>query len=184
MTRYFPLHTAAFAEIILMTRRFRETMGQDFKDVVLSHKLVVEEAHEVIEAIGNMMGSETVENAEAMLKEMADFIYVSTGLVDQLRTYPELIEKLRGVVSDADINVITIASLLVESTYDFIGDNLLFEVIDEVHYANLTKIGPVGPEYNEDGKVVKSVNYEPPYLTTFAEVVLDNLADLRAEEAA
>ena len=96
--------------------------------LILRAKLIDEESEEVASAIMNVIEEPYLGCEEALLKELADLVYVVYG---------------------------TAVSL---------GLNL-DEALERVHESNLSKLGEDGkPIYRPDGKVLKSVNYRPPYL--------------------
>ena len=98
------------------------------KTLRLREELIREEALEVEDAILSVINNPYLGCEEALLKELADLVYVVYG---------------------------TAVSL---------GLNL-DEALERVHESNMSKLGEDGkPIYRPDGKVLKSVNYRPPYL--------------------
>lgn len=160
-------------------REFQIAMGQP-DDAVLSFKLVREEATEVVVAALELMQDETITNVESFLKEVADFAYVMAGAYNQTEG-----TTMKDVGATHDqLEVLLMASGLVDSAREsFLTDEVIAEAFMRVHASNMTKIGDDGrPLRDQDGKVLKGPNYEPPFLTDLAIVTLAKL-NAHLEEA-
>jgi predicted HAD superfamily Cof-like phosphohydrolase len=124
-----------------LVAEFQETF--DAKDKDLYYKLCIEEANEFLEAV------------EHLLKEAADFIYVSSGFMnlggheDSLRANDDILAADGWLASLFTVDAST-----------------LMEAFRRVHASNMSKVGDDGkPIRNEFGKVLKGPNYKPPVLT-------------------
>lgn len=133
-----------------MNQKQAEAMVTEFRtkfdastDPALWVKLVEEELSEVEDAL------------QHLLKEIADFAYVLTGLTT--------------LVGDAEADVLikhlTPRLNRVMGLLDGELNDLLPEAFERVHASNMSKLGDDGkPLRREDGKVLKGPNYVPPVL--------------------
>lgn len=128
----------------ILVQEFQDAF--DVKDADLYAKLVHEEAKEVVEA------------AEHLLKELADFVYVSAGFEN---AGGESSSELYQAILD-DKNAQTAAHLVA----CLFPVNITWEAFKRVHESNMSKLDDDGkPIRREDGKVLKGPNYKPPVLT-------------------
>jgi len=130
--------------------RFHRAMGLDIDSeprvslLQLRKKLILEEAHEVCEAIDVLemeleRGKKgSVDQWANLMKELCDLQYVLSGTIISLNT-------LYGNFNPA---------------------------FNRVHYSNMSKLDNEGkPIYDSNGKVLKGPNYKPPDLTDLVEGV-------------
>lgn len=128
-------------------------------------KLIKEELDELEEALELFTADKTVERKAHMLKELADLIYVCTGLqltasdnaadllpteeLEELAAIHERMESVTQVVAEYFPNI----------------DGVVDEAFQLVHESNMSKLGEDGkPIRREDGKVLKGPNYKEPNL--------------------
>lgn len=132
-------------------RDFMTAMGQDVRDLptvdvpdaerVLRGKLVIEEALELLEA----MGLKLVSNGHQVHRSE-----VSTEIDEQLSV--DLVEMAK---ESADLTYVNKGTML---AFGLPAD----EVFDAVHASNMSKLDDEGkPIRREDGKVIKGPNYQP-----------------------
>lgn len=93
-----------------------------------------------------------------------------------LRRAVELLNAAREQIAQAkdyefkDVDLVEVADALGDLDYITSGAALTFgiplpEVVAEIHRSNMSKLGEDGlPIYDDEGKVVKGPNYEPPQL--------------------
>ncbi|MQA87594.1 MAG: nucleotide pyrophosphohydrolase [Streptosporangiales bacterium] len=77
----------------------------------------------------------------------------------------EEVQELREAVVAADL--VGIADALADIVYVACGTAITYgipfdAVFAEVHRSNMTKIGPDGPTFRADGKIMKGPHFEPP----------------------
>jgi len=77
-------------------------------------------------------------------------------------------------VAIANRDLVGVADALADLLYVVYGTAAEFglpidDIFEEVHRSNMSKAGPDGPIYREDGKVLKGPNYSPPVLEKFLE---------------
>jgi hypothetical protein len=91
------------------------------------------------------------EEREEMLKEIADYLYVSVGY---LQNMTEFRQEYAGIIKE-----------VLQALDNLCGIEVIMEAFRRVHQSNLSKLGNDGkPIRREDGKIMKGPNYEPPYL--------------------
>lgn len=132
-----------------------EPLTPDVKQMKFRTRFIMEETVELIQALGaRHEGSQ------------------------HLRRAVELIERARDQVLAAkdyefnDVDLVGVADSLGDLDYVVNGAGLIFgipmpKIGEEIHRSNMTmtKTGPDGqPIYNDEGKVIKGPNYEPPQL--------------------
>lgn len=131
----------------IVTQVAAQSVGQFFaafdpsRDPKLWADLVDEELREVEEAVANL------------LKELADVLYVTTGLA--------------MVSGDVDTNDVDRQRLLSIAGYygQAFSASQIAAALRRVHQSNMSKLGDDGkPLRREDGKILKGPNYQPPYL--------------------
>jgi hypothetical protein len=134
------------------------------------HKLVLEEAKELIEAI------EEDECAADALKETCDFFYVMTGFYVAMRHRG--LEKFEE--ADEDRRIINRA-MRIAVMIRVISEEIFREAFDRVHASNMSKLGEDGkPIRREDGKAMKGPNYKPPVLDDLVEMMVPTPAFLHS----
>lgn len=91
------------------------------------------------------------EERQEMLKEIADYLYVSVGYAQNMSEFSdEYRDILKYILSTLDT---------------FYGIEGVMEAFRRVHQSNMSKLGDDGkPIRREDGKILKGPNYQPPYL--------------------
>jgi predicted HAD superfamily Cof-like phosphohydrolase len=146
--------TPAFDPIALVADFIRAFEAPASVDLWL--KLFHEERTELLEAMALNLTDGTVQSLADVLKEAADFLYVSIGL--------SLVLDKHGLeptdASSEDVGDILAAVLGV------FGEAVFEEGFRRVHESNMSKLGDDGkPVRREDGKVLKGPNYKPPVLT-------------------
>lgn len=150
--------------VTAMVAEFMRTFGGSL-DFRLWMKLIEEERQELIDA-------ETLEEGdEAVLKELADLVYVSYGAAlvctDFITSILPVEEALhiQNLTKDCDA---LIGEIMEIHGWD---DDLVTEAVSRVHASNMSKLGDDGqPIRREDGKIMKGPNYTPPDLTDLVEV--------------
>ena len=114
---------------------------------ILRAKLVLEEAFELVEALGVVVSAPDFPGDENTGLEFEDLSFDS---------WPDM--DLVGVADGcADLSVVTMGTLIQCGIYDR-------ELLREVDRNNLEKFGP-GGRRNKDGKWVKPPNHQPPDIT-------------------
>lgn len=153
-------------------KKFNVKVSSAMKEVYIS--LVEEEHEEWIEEYYSMDAREYDE-----LKELADLLYVTLGL--SIQSNYKLAKATMFVVKDSyDYAITDLVSKIAEGkvTKELLSDLIyaifsyadamgwdLNEAYRRVHISNLSKLGDDGkPELREDGKILKSKNYKPPFL--------------------
>ncbi|MBB4039120.1 putative HAD superfamily Cof-like phosphohydrolase [Microvirga flocculans] len=118
--------------------------------------LVDEERLELLEAMAIDLTDDTVESLANVLKEAADLLYVSTGLMINLHHF--------GLApTDAAADEIL---MMLTRVVAVVGEDNFAEAFRRVHASNMSKLGDDGkPVRREDGKVLKGPSYAPPVLT-------------------
>lgn len=146
--------------------------------VQLSVQLLAEEAKELVEASDALTVSFSVENMEAFLKEAADLYYVLIGFVLSADEYLAK-HDVPSVLEVDDLEALEerlpeASDILEKAAAAFLTQDILIEAFGRVHASNLSKLGEDGqPIFNEDGKVMKGPNYQPPYLTDLAQEAIN-----------
>jgi len=121
-----------------MVREFNEKVGAS-KDPELWLSLIKEETEELAEA------------AASLLKELTDLEYVVIGAIQN------------GVDMVDKTTVDNMNNL--SKWRQMVHPAIMDEVFRRVHQSNMSKLNDKGvPEYREDGKILKGVNYKEPYL--------------------
>jgi len=119
-------------------------------------RLYNEERTELLEAMALNLTDGTVQSLADVLKEAADFLYVSTGLIINLDHF--------GL--EPTIQAANDASEIIGTVLNVFGDAVFEEGFRRVHASNMSKLGDDGkPVRREDGKVLKGPNYKAPVLT-------------------
>lgn len=133
-------------------------------DLPLQFDLVNEEAKEFMDAAVAISVDPSIENAENLLKEIADFYYVMTGVAVMVNSIPES-------QRDASVNValseeaalnMALATMGISAAVEagFVKPDMIKEAFYEVHRSNMSKLDDEGkPIRREDGKVLKGPNY-------------------------
>jgi predicted HAD superfamily Cof-like phosphohydrolase len=129
-------------------------------------KLVEEEFQEVCQASAQHFADPSVENAEALLKEIADLNYVVNGFNilavqknSNLALSTAFIEHIGNAVQGGMYQLKRLSGVKDHP-------DTLAEAIRRVHASNLSKLGDDGkPIKRADGKILKGPNYKPPVLT-------------------
>lgn len=98
------------------------------------------------------------------LKELADLLYVSTGLA------LTAVEHIGMLMSDEERDTVVKqqgkVSRALDSYLEYYGEQTFSEAFNRVHASNMSKLGPDGkPVLREDGKVMKGPNYKKPDLS-------------------
>lgn len=100
-------------------------------------------------------GELVIEEQAELAKELADLLYVLTGL---------LVAQEKNGLSGAELElsksrlweIFTRCSMIIDA-------DLIKKVFMQVHKSNMSKLGDDGkPIKNENGKVMKGPNYQPP----------------------
>lgn len=157
-------------EIIEMVREFMEVFGQ-VPDAELQVALIAEESAELLEAAVILEMNPNMETMVAFIKEAADWLYVSGGLIVALDDAGDEMPQVPAHITQG----IDIAGQMLMAAMDyFLPEDVLFEAVEEVHESNMSKLDDYGdPIFREDGKILKGPYYEEPYLGELAEVCLD-----------
>ena len=152
-TRGIPRLTKNNMELPEMVAEFQAKMESP-TSVKFWLGLMHEEASEVKEAFAHL------------LKEMSDYAYVCTGLMNTNMENPEL----QGVPVTKQMQLCEALATMVN--YAFPGLN--HEVVTKVHESNMSKLGDDGkPVRREsDGKILKGPNYKAPDIVGLLDVIL------------
>ena len=92
--------------------------------------------------------------------------WLRTDLID------EELDELDVAITNKDL--VGVADALADLLYVVYGTAAEFglpidDIFKEVHRSNMSKAGPDGPIYREDGKVLKGPDYSPPVIEQFLE---------------
>lgn len=122
---------------------------------------IQDKVKEFHEAFGHGVNCvQKLDDERAITQEEADTINLRRNLI--LEEFQELMSAsfIDEVMKEACDLVYVIMGMFVEMGWDF------EEAFDRVHKSNMSKLDDEGnPIYREDGKVLKSDNYEPPDLS-------------------
>lgn len=98
----------------------------------------------------------------------------SEGLLRlRMKLIEEEYNEVRDELSRESLDLERTTAELADLMYVVLGTAIslglpIIEVFDEIHRANMSKLGSDGkPIYREDGKVLKGANYQPASLTQF-----------------
>lgn len=158
-------------DLTSMVREFQVATGRPTVD--LQYRLIFEEAGELIEAAFTMHHERTKENAEALLKEMADYLYSVAGLKVLVDDDPVTTEARGKYLLDNSAELaITIGyanNLITLAEKAWLTTDMVLGAFTRIHDSNMTKVSAVGDcAKDEHGKVLKGSNYQPPYLDDLA----------------
>ncbi len=141
-------------------------------------RLVNEEAQEMMTAGADLLLNPALSTAENYLKEVADFLYVRGGYALTVVNRAE-----DGAWEDAvSFEILERLNRAMKSLHialeEFLDPGILMEAVIRVHESNLSKLDDDGNAiFGDNNKVLKGPNYEAPYLSDLAAVVLDEFLE-------
>lgn len=177
------------AHVQRLARDFR-TAAKQPANLALAQSLILEEAKEFLQSAEVLRSFRTHEHMQEFLKETVDLLYVMAGMIEQADVLGAE-EGRRQVEANEEVAitlmiVLPVAeNILTQAMGVFLEESIIDRAVERVHASNLTKIGPNGVEFREDGKVLKPATYVAPDLSDLAQEALANWSEFerRAQEA-